>query len=94
MCTFFDSLFVTHSIMYTYDMRRNKHNIQTYYRTRLFWLKNDNNNENKQFVITKHFVTDLLKKKGEKTRYKKKEKKQEKKERKIVSQVDSLHDIG
>jgi len=25
--------------MYTYDMRRNKHNIQTYYGTRLFGLK-------------------------------------------------------
>ena len=33
--------------MYTYDMRRNKHTIQTYYRTRLFWLKNDNDKENK-----------------------------------------------
>ena len=48
--------------IYTYDMRRNKHNIQTYYRTRLFWLNNDNDKENKQFVITKHCVTDLLKK--------------------------------
>ena len=60
--------------MYTYDMRTNKHNIQTYYRTRLFWLKNDNNKKKKWFVITKHFVTDLLKKKkekGKKTRYKK-----------------------
>ena len=33
--------------VYTYDMRRNTHNIQTYYRTRLFWLKNDNDKENK-----------------------------------------------
>jgi len=33
--------------MYTYDMRRNKHNIQTYYRARLFWLNNDNDRENK-----------------------------------------------
>jgi len=46
--------------MYKYDMRRNKHNIQTYYRTRLFWLKNDNDKENKKFVITKHFVKDIL----------------------------------
>ena len=28
--------------VYTYGMRRNKHNIHTYYRTRLFWLQNDN----------------------------------------------------
>ena len=48
--------------IHTYDMRRNKHNIQTYYRTRLYWLKNDNDKENKQFVSTKHFVTVLLKK--------------------------------
>ena len=47
--------------MYTCDMRRNKHNIQTHYRTRLFWLKNDK--QNREFVITKHLVTDLLKKK-------------------------------
>ena len=33
--------------MYTFDMRRNKHDIRTYYRTRLFWLKNDNGKENK-----------------------------------------------
>ena len=33
--------------MYTFDMRRNKHNIHTYYRIRLFWLKNDNDKENK-----------------------------------------------
>jgi len=36
------SLFITHQHMYVHDMRRNKHNIQTYYRTRLFWLKSDN----------------------------------------------------
>ena len=69
--------------IHTYDMRRNKHNIQTYYRTRLYWLKNDNDKENKQFVITKHFVTDLLKKEIQKQ-----------KEKKIVSQVDYLHGIG
>jgi len=33
--------------MYTFDMRRNKHNIHTYYRIRRFWLKNDNDKENK-----------------------------------------------
>jgi len=61
--------------MYKYDMRRNKHNIQTYYRTRLFWLKNDNDKENKKFVTTKDFVKDILtffiKKTHKKTRYKK-----------------------
>ena len=41
-------------------MRRNKHNIQIYYRTRLFWLKNDNDKENKKFVTTKDFVKDIL----------------------------------
>ena len=68
-------------------MRRNKHNIQTHYRTRLFWLKNDK--QNREFVITKHLVTDLLKKKKKekKTRYKKSNEM-------IVSQVDSLHGIG
>jgi len=63
--------------MYTYDMRRNKHNIQTYDRTRLFWLKNDNDKENKKFVITEPFVTDILnkrRKKGKITRYKKRKK--------------------
>ena len=74
--------------MYIYDMRRNKHNIQTYYRTRLFRLKNDNDKENKQFVITEPFVNDLLKKKTGK------ETKIQKKENKIISQVDSLHGIG
>ena len=33
--------------MYTDGMRRIKHNIQTYYRTRLFWFKNDNDKERK-----------------------------------------------
>ena len=32
--------------IHTYDMRRNKHNIQTYYRIRLLGLKNDNDKEN------------------------------------------------
>ena len=31
--------------MYADGMRRIKHNIQTYYRTRLFWLKNDKDKE-------------------------------------------------
>ena len=38
--------------MYTYDMRRNKHNIKTYYRTRLFWSKNNNDKENKYKIFT------------------------------------------
>ena len=38
--------------MYTYDMRRNKHNIHTYYRTRLFWSKNNNDKENKYQIFT------------------------------------------
>jgi len=38
--------------MYTYDMRRNKHNIHTYYRTRLFWSKNNNDKENKYKIFT------------------------------------------
>jgi len=37
--------------MYTDDMRRIKHNIQTYYRTRLFWLKNDNDKEKKVYIL-------------------------------------------
>ena len=45
--------------IYTYEMRRNKHNIQTYYRTRLFGLKNDNDKEKKIVRSYKAFVTDL-----------------------------------
>jgi len=62
--------------MYTYDMRRNKHNIQTYDRTRLFWLKNDNDKENKKFVITEPFVTDILKNKKKKRKNNKIQKKE------------------
>ena len=70
--------------MYTYDMRRNKHNIQTYYRTRLFWLKNGNDKENKYILLQIYKKTKTKKEKNPDTI----------KGKRIVSQVDSLHGIG
>jgi len=57
--------------MYTYDEEK-KRNIHTQYRTRLFGFRMIMIRK-KQFVITKHFVIDLFKKKQQenKTRYKK-----------------------
>ena len=75
--------------MYTDGMRRIKHNIQTYYRTRLFWFKNDNDKE-KKFAITQHFVTDQLKN----TNTNRKQKQDTKRAMKKDRQMDSLHGIG
>ena len=62
-------------------MRRNKH---TQYRTRLFEYRMIMIRK-KLFVITKHFVIDLFKKKHRKIKQK---------PRKKDSQVDCLHGIG
>ena len=75
--------------MYTDGMRRIKHNIQTYYRTRLFWFKNYNDKERKVRNYIAFCYRSIKKRKHKqetKTRYKK--------GNKIVSQVGSLHGIG
>jgi len=74
--------------MYTCDMRRNKHNIHTQYRTTLFGYRMIMIRE--KIVITKHFVIDLYREKNRKI---KRYKKQKTRGKKIVSQVDCLHGI-
>ena len=53
-------------------MRSNKLNIQTYYRTRLFWLKDDNDKENKYILL--QIYKKNKNEKGKKPRYNKRKK--------------------
>ena len=75
--------------MYTDDMRRIKHNIQTYYRTRLFRLKNDNDKEKKVGNYIAFCYRSI-----KNTNTNRKQKQDTKRARKTDSQMDSLHGIG